>query len=219
MYNKMRFDTFILCFFIMAIVGLSSCESDEKILPEPPARADLDKAKDILTGDIVFSTKATLNGVDKTLLESGCPTKFNFSWREDGMMVLDLRDFSVGAMPFSIRFKCAAKFMRLNSWEQKEYPGDGWVKFVGVDGVVAAGGIEAAGQDVPDSLEKSGARVDGYLNVNTKQIEFIIVYNLMNVRSETFLQTIDKTRINRFEEEFAQYEKDLEKAKKEQGKA
>mgnify|MGYP002247258201 FL=1 len=44
-------------------------------------------------------------------------------------------------------------------------------------------------------------------------------YNMMNVRTETFLQEIDKSRIDRFEEEFAQYEKDLEEAKKEQGKA
>ena len=49
-------------------------------------------------------------------------------------------------------------------------------------------------------------------------MEFIVDYNMMNVRTETFLQTIDKTRIDRFEEEFSQYEKDLEEAKKEQGK-
>ena len=58
----------------------------------------------------------------------------------------------------------------------------------------------------------------GFLNVNTNQMEFIVDYNMMNVRTETFLQTIDKTRIDRFEEEFSQYEKDLEEAKKEQGK-
>ena len=57
-------------------------------------------------------------------------------------------------------------------------------------------------------------RVDGFLNVDTKQVEFIVDYNMMNVRTETFLQEIDKSRIDRFEEEFAQYEKDLEEAKK-----
>lgn len=55
--------------------------------------------------------------------------------------------------------------------------------------------------------------------MDTKQVEFIVDYNMMNVRTETFLQEIDKSRIDRFEEEFAQYEKDLEEAKKEQGKA
>ena len=137
MYNKIRFDTFMLiCFFMITILGLSACDSDEKITQEPPSQTYVKKAKEILAGDIVLSTRATMNGVDKTLLKSGCPTKFNFSWREDGMMILNLSDFSVGAMPFAISFKCATKIMQLNSWEQDEYPGDGWIKFVGTDGNV-----------------------------------------------------------------------------------
>lgn len=205
----------ILLFSLLmaTVIGLSSCESDDSLTNEPPALEYIDKAKEILNGDIVLSTKATMNGVDKTLLESGCPTKFNFSWREDGMMVLDLSDFTVGAMPFAITFRCATQFMNLNSWEQDEYPDDGWVKFVGTDGNVTTSGDDAA-----DNQQGSGARVDGFLNVNTNQMEFIVDYNMMNVRTETFLQTIDKTRIDRFEEEFSQYEKDLEEAKKEQGK-
>lgn len=204
---------FLFSLLMATVIGLSSCESDDSLTNEPPAQEYIDKAKEILNGDIVLSTKATMNGVDKTLLESGCPTKFNFSWREDGMMVLDLSDFTVGAMPFAITFRCATKFMNLNSWEQDEYPGDGWVKFVGTDG-----NVTTSGDDAEDNQEGSGARVDGFLNVNTNQVEFIVDYNMMNVRTETFLQTIDKTRIDRFEEEFSQYEKDLEEAKKEQGK-
>ncbi|WP_373733097.1 DUF4903 family protein, partial [Bacteroides heparinolyticus] len=42
-------------------------------------------------------------------------------------------------------------------------------------------------------------------------------YNMMSVRSECFLQTIDKNRIKNYEEEFAQYERDLEAYKKEHG--
>lgn len=31
MYNKIRFDTFMLmCFFMITILGLSACDSDEK---------------------------------------------------------------------------------------------------------------------------------------------------------------------------------------------
>ena len=201
----------IICCFLAAILGLSSCSSDEET---PLVQTEIDKAKEILNGDIVLSTKATMNGVDKTLLASVCPTKFRFSWKEDGTMVLDLSDFTVGAMPFAITFRCGTKFMQLNSWEQDEYPGSGWVKFVGTDG-----NVTTSGDDAEDNKEGSGARVDGFLNVNTGQIEFIVNYNMMNVRTETFLQTIDKTRINRFEEEFAQYEKDLEEAKKNQGKS
>lgn len=212
--SKMKKLYFLFSLLMATVIGLSSCESDDSLTNEPPAQEYIDKAKEILVGDLVLSTRATMSGVDKTLLESGCPTKFNFSWREDGTMVLDLSDFTVGAMPFAITFRCATTFMQLNSWEKDEYPGSGWVKFVGTDGNVTTSGDDAA-----DNQEGSGARVDGFLNVDTKQVEFIVDYNMMNVRTETFLQEIDKSRIDRFEEEFAQYEKDLEEAKKEQGKA
>ena len=125
---------FLFSLLMATVIGLSSCESDDSLTNEPPAQEYIDKAKEILVGDLVLSTRATMSGVDKTLLESGCPTKFNFSWREDGTMVLDLSDFTVGAMPFAITFRCATKFMQLNSWEKDEYPGSGWVKFVGTDG-------------------------------------------------------------------------------------
>lgn len=205
----MKFYSFMSCLFMAVVIGLSSCETDEET---SLVQSEIDKAKDILNGDIVLSTKATMSGVDKTLLESGCPTKFNFSWREDGMMVLDLSDFTVGAMPFAITFRCATKFMNLNSWEQDEYPGSGWVKFVGTDG-----NVSTSGEDAEDNQEGSGARVDGFLNVNTKQVEFIVDYNMMNVRTETFKQVIDKNRINNFDEEFAQYERDLIQWKKDHG--
>lgn len=83
------------------------------------------------------------------------------------------------------------------------------MKFVGTDGNVTTSGDDAA-----DNQEGSGARVDGFLNVDTKQVEFIVDYNMMNVRTETFLQEIDKSRIDRFEEEFAQYEKTWKKPRK-----
>lgn len=62
-----------------------------------------------------------------------------------------------------------------------------------------------------------GSSVKGYYNTDTHQINFIVDYNMMNVRSECFLQTIDKTRINNYEKEFAQFEKDLEEYKKKHG--
>ena len=39
----------------------------------------------------------------------------------------------------------------------------------------------------------------------------------MNVRSECYLQVIDKSRLANYEAEKAQYAKDLEEAKKKQG--
>ncbi len=212
MNNKLKIYTYIMLLF-MAVAGLTSCESNDSKQGDPRTQGYLAKAKEILNEEIVLSTRTTMNGVDKTLLERGCPTKFKFEWNEDGGMILNLNNFTVGAMPFGITFRSTTKFTNLNNWEQDEYPGNGWVKFVGTDGKVTIGRSNAKGDK-----GGSGASVTGFLNVNTKQVEFIIDYNMMNVRIETFLQTIDKTRISRFDEEFAQYEKDLEEAKKEQGK-
>lgn len=202
------------CLLFMAALVTSSCSSDDEITSEPPADEYLAKAKTVLNGDIVLSTKATMNGVDKTHLENGCPTKFNFTWNEDDTMTISLTDFTVGAMPFAVTFICRTKFLNLNSWDKDERPESGWVKFQGKDG-----NVTTAGTDASDNKKGSGATVEGYLNVETNEIEFIINYNLMNVRTETFQQEIDKTRIDRFETEFEQYEKDLLQWKKDNGQA
>jgi len=198
----------------MTALVISSCSSDDEITSETPADEYISKAKNILSGDIVLSTKATMSGVDKTHLESGCPTKFNFIWNSDGTMTLSLTDFTVGAMPFAISFKCRTTFMNLNSWEKDELPESGWIKFQGKNGNVGT-----FNEDSSDNQQGSGATVDGYFNANTNQIEFIINYNMMNVRTETFKQTIDKSRIDNFEAEFEQYEKDLLQWKKDNGQA
>ena len=190
----------------------SSCSSDDDLNKEAPAEEYVTKAKDILSGDIVLSTKATMSGVDKTHLANGCPTKFNFTWKEDGTMSLSLVDFTVGSMAFAVTFKCSTKFMNLNSWDKDERPEAGWIKFQGKDG-----NVTTDGDDPKDCQSGSGATVDGYLNVLTNQIEFIVNYNMMNVRTETFQQTIDKNRINNFQQEFEQYEKDLIQWKKDNG--
>lgn len=201
-----------LIFLASFIMLASSCSSDDDLNKEAPAEEYVTKAKDILSGDIVLSTKATMSGVDKTHLANGCPTKFNFTWKEDGTMSLSLVDFTVGSMPFAVTFKCSTKFMNLNSWDKDERPEAGWIKFQGKDG-----NVTTDGDDPKDCQSGSGATVDGYLNVLTNQIEFIVNYNMMNVRTETFQQTIDKNRINNFQQEFEQYEKDLIQWKKDNG--
>ena len=101
--------------------------------------------------------------------------------------------------------------MELNSWEKKEYTGDGWIKFKGVDGSVW-------GTDTDGSASSAkGSSVQGYYNAKTHQIQFIVNYNMMNVRSECFLQTIDKSRLATFVEDKAKYEEDLKAYKKEHG--
>lgn len=210
--NKYYKIIWALCLMTFLSVGFSSCSSDDSLEKKEPSDEYVEQAKNILNGEIVLSTKATMNGVDKTLLPNGCPTKFKFEWLDGKTMKLTLDGFTVGNMPMTIYFNCECKFMQLNSWEKDEYKGDGWVKFKGKDGAVRG--------DPKDNsaVERgSGAKVEGYLNVKTQEIEFIVDYNLMNVRSKCFIQKIDKNRINTYEADFKQYEKDLAKYKEEHG--
>ena len=190
-----------------------SCSSDEEL-----KRADADinlvnEAKSFLQGDIILNTHAFMGNVNKTLLPTGCPTKFNFTWSntDPQSFTISLLDFTVGKMGMIINFNCAVKTMQLNSWEKEEYKGDGWIKFYGENGSVS--GEDAKG--VPS--QATGSIVKGYYNVMTHQINFIVNYNMMNVRSECFLQTIDKNRIKTYEKDFKKYEEDLKKHKEEHG--
>ena len=193
------------------MISITSCQSDDEITTDPPAEGLVKEMKSFMTGDIVLQTSATLNGVDKTLLPGGCPTKFTFTWKDDTTFEVRLLDFTVGAMPMLITFACDVKTMQLNTWEKDEYPGDGWIKFYGKDGSVVAD------DDGEIKTSVTGSNVQGYYNANTHQINFIINYNMMNVRSECFLQTVDKSKIDSFEEDFAQFEEDLKAYKEANG--
>ena len=197
-----------LCVFLTV-----SCSSDEDL-----KRADADinlvnEAKSFLQGDIILNTHAFMGNVNKTLLPTGCPTKFNFTWSDTDLQSfkISLLDFTVGKMGMIINFNCSVKTMQLNSWEKEEYKGEGWIKFYGENGSVS--GEDAKG--VPS--QATGSIVQGYYNVMTHQINFIVNYNMMNVHSECFQQTIDKNRIKTYEEDFKKYEEDLKKYKEEHG--
>lgn len=206
----------ILALFACLVLGfmsLVSCSSDEEITDADANTELVQEATNYLNGEIVLRTNATMNGVNKTLLPEGCPTKFKFEWSKTDAQTftISLLDFTVGNMGMIINFKCDVKTMVLNSWEQKEYTGDGWIKFKGEDGSVW-------GTDTDGSASSAkGSSVQGYYNAKTHEIQFIVNYNMMNVRSECFLQTIDKNRINNYAAEFEQYEKDLAAYKKEHG--
>lgn len=199
--------------FIFSFLFLiASCQSDDNLEKKDTPEDLVAMAHQYLNGDIILGTHATMNGVNKTLLPQGCPTKFNFHWSETDKNVLTIRleNFSVGQMPFSITYYCDVKIIQLNSWEKNEYKGEGWIKFVGEDGYLALG------EGVPPRSMK-GSAVKGYYNVKTHEINFIVDYNMMNVRSECFLQTIDKSRTSKFDAEFKKYEADLAAYKKEHG--
>ena len=202
-----------LSLLFFAVFAFCSCSSDEEITNSDANSELVKEATNYLNGEIVLSTNATMNGVNKTLLPEGCPTKFKFEWSKTDAQTftISLLDFTVGNMGMIINFKCDVKTMVLNSWEQKEYTGDGWIKFKGEDGTVW-------GTDTDGSASSAkGSSVQGYYNAKTHEIQFIVNYNMMNVRSECFLQTIDKNRINNYAAEFEQYEKDLAAYKKEHG--
>lgn len=206
------FISMMVC-LVFGFMSLVSCSSDEEITDADANTELVKEATNYLNGEIVLSTKARMNGVDKTLLPGGCPTKFKFEWSKTDAQTftISLLDFTVGNMGMIINFKCDVKCMVLNSWEQKEYTGDGWIKFKGEDGSVW--GTDTDGS--PSSAK--GSSMQGYYNAKTHQIQFIVDYNMMNVRSDCFLQTIDKNRINNYAAEFKQYEKDLAAYKKEHG--
>ena len=210
-----KFIKVIFCLVTFVSFGLmaTSCSSDEEITQGNADNTLVSEAQSYLKDEIILSTKATLSGVDKTLLPEGCPTKFKFEWSKTDAQTftISLLDFTVGNMGMIISFKCDVKCMELNSWEKKEYTGDGWIKFKGVDGSVW-------GTDTDGSASSAkGSSVQGYYNAKTHEIQFIVNYNMMNVRSECFKQTIDKSRLATFVEDKAKYEEDLKAYKKEHG--
>ena len=210
-----KFIKVIFCLVTFVSFGLmaTSCSSDEEITQGNADNTLVSEAQSYLKDEIILSTKATLSGVDKTLLPEGCPTKFKFEWSKTDAQTftISLLDFTVGNMGMIINFKCDVKCMVLNSWEQKEYTGDGWIKFKGEDGSVW-------GTDTDGSASSAkGSSVQGYYNAKTHEIQFIVNYNMMNVRSECFKQTIDKSRLATFDADKAKYEADLAAYKKEHG--
>ena len=216
-----RYISIVLC-TIFSVLFVSSCSSDEEITLGDANETLVEEARNFLTGNIVLNTKATMSGVDKTLLPTGCPTKFKFQWSDSDKQTfaISLLNFTVGKMGMIINFKCDVKTMQLNSWEKDEYRGDGWIKFYGENGSCWGQNEDGSDFDGDGSAGGSvvkGSFVQGYYNVKTHQINFVVSYNMMNVRSECFLQIVDKSRINRFEQEFAQYEADLQKYKEEHG--
>lgn len=194
------------------VLILSSCHGDDDLQLTPVNGEYIAQAKEVLTGNVVLSTRTFMgHDVDLTRLETGCPTKFNFTWQGNEMEIR-LLDFHVGNMPFIVNFQSKARLYTLNSWEQKEYKGSGWVKIYGTDGLSRT--ADRQGKPVG---KKQGATIQGYYNVLTHEINMDINYNMMNVHSDCFLQKVDKHRIERYDEEVKQYEADLVAYKKQKG--
>ena len=108
-----KFIKVIFCLVTLVSFGLmaTSCSSDEEITDADANTELVQEATNYLNGEIVLSTNATMNGVNKTLLPEGCPTKFKFEWsKTDAQTVtISLLDFTVGNMGMIINFKCEVK--------------------------------------------------------------------------------------------------------------
>lgn len=202
----------LLSFLIsILMISLSSCNSDDNLQLAPMSSEYTAQVKEVLSGNVVLSTRAFIGDVDLTRLETGCPTKFNFTWQGDEVEIR-LLDFHVGNMPFIVNFESKARLYTLNSWEQKEYKGNGWVKIYGTDGLSKTADRQGKPLD-----QKQRATIQGYYNVLTHEINMDINYNMMNVHSDCFLQKVDKHRIDRYDEEVKQYQADLVAYKKQKG--
>lgn len=199
--------------FLISILMMtqSSCNSDDNLQLAPMSSEYTAQAKEVLSGNVVLSTRAFIGDVDLTRLETGCPTKFNFTWQGDEVEIR-LLDFHVANMPFIVNFQSKARLYTLNSWEQKEYKGSGWVKIYGTDGLSKTADRQGKPLD-----QKQGATIQGYYNVLTHEINMDINYNMMNVHSDCFLQKVDKHRIDRYDEEVKQYQANLVAYKKQKG--
>ncbi len=199
--------------FLISILmmTLSSCNSDDNLQLAPMSSEYTAQTKEVLSGNVVLSTRAFIGDVDLTRLETGCPTKFNFTWQGDEVEIR-LLDFHVANMPFIVNFQSKARLYTLNSWEQKEYKGSGWVKIYGTDGLSKTADRQGKPLD-----QKQGATIQGYYNVLTREINMDINYNMMNVHSDCFLQKVDKHRIDRYDEEVKQYQANLVAYKKQKG--
>lgn len=203
----------ILLLTAILTISFFSCTADEEITKAPVTEDYLKEARAIILDSLVLNAHAMQGTVSKTLLPTGCPLKYHFKWKSDDELTLQLLAFQVGRMPFEIWFTINCKFIQLNAWEKQEYKGEGWIKLQGTGGNT----IYNSNTEDYESGDGGGGSVTGFLNVKTKEIEFVTNFNVMNMSSDVFRQKIDHSRMERFEEEFAQYEKDLAQYKKDHG--
>ena len=210
---------FAVALTVMCCTTFFSCTADEELTQKPVSDEYISIAREILQDSIVVNATAMQGTVNKTLLDEGCPLKYYLKWKSEtsDMLNIQLKGFSVGKMPVTIWFSINCKFMQLNTWEKEEYTGDGWIKFQGTGGSTRYTGNQNDEEGSYESGDGGAGSVTGYFNAKTNEIEFVTNFNVMNMSSDVYLQKVDPTRIDRFETDFAQYEKDLAEYKKEHG--
>ena len=217
MMKKFKYSFLLVLSLVLSLVILNSCTADDEITKEPVSEDHITKAHEILKDSIVLNATAMMGTVNKTLLDKGCPLKYYLEWKGNDTLNVQIKKFCVGKMPVVVWFSANCKFMKLNSWEKEEYSGSGWVKFQARGGQTYYTGNENDVDNHYESGEGGSGSITGYLNVDTKMIEFVTYFGVMNMSSDVYPQEVDPSRMERFDEEFAQYEKDLAEYKKEHG--
>ncbi len=169
-------------------------------------------ATEQLSGKIVLGQHVFISGVSKTRLPEGCPTLFQFSWIDSiSKMEIFIGKMKIGSMPFAISMTSHSTIMQLNSWEQEEYPENGWVKLFDSKAEVTT---TQGGGSNPISEPNGSVKIKGFYNVNSKEIEMSIDFNMMNVKGEVFRQKVEpfegnyEKLINLYEEKLAAYKLD-----------
>ena len=211
-HNSMKMTRFLTLLAMALMTALPGCKTDDD---ETLSEAERQAAVNALKGDMVLSAKATVNGVDKTLLPSGAPALFSFEERDGGLTMWQ-RDFRVGNMPFPINFGVELKLSPLLSFEKGDFSESGWVRFHGKRGNLSIDG-NAPSSAVDETASGDGSTVTGYVNARTKEIVLQISYALMTVEVVAERQAIDPSRVTNYEAEKEQYVRDLEEYKKNHG--
>lgn len=197
----------------VASVAAAGCETDDKATL---TEAELEAARAALNGPMVVSAKTMVNGADKTLLPGGAPAKFEFVAGAGDRVTMWQDQLHIGNMPFSISLGIELRLSPVLSLEAADFPGEGWVRFSGRRGVVGYN-VDRPAATVDTTTTGEGATVTGFVNTQTREVQFEIDYIAGTVSTVVERQTIDASRVAAYEEELRQYEEDLKQYKEEHG--
>ena len=202
---------------LLLFIGLTllACKKEEQNKPIENTDPKLQTAISVLKGDMVLGQHVKMAGTDRSLLPSGVPTKFTFTWDEPSKRLkMHLEKIQPGTMPFAVSMQASLEVMELSYWDKQEYEGN-WIKFYD-KAAVTTPYVPKDYQGAPITKEGSTV-VTGFFNVDTHEVYFLIQYNMMNVVGTVFKQKIDRSRLAHFQEELDAYEEALAETKLDTG--
>ena len=113
----------ILLLFIGLV--LLACKKEEQNKPIENTDPKLQTAISVLKGDMVLGQHVKMAGTDRSLLPSGVPTKFTFTWDDASKRLkMHLEKIQPGTMPFAVTMQASLQVMELSYWDKNEYNGN-----------------------------------------------------------------------------------------------